>query len=597
MMAIPHPLVASANARPEHIAVASTVESVNYETLRDRVARRAGELQAGGLLAGQTVLVFADTSIDWIVTLLAVGWCDAVVAILPSGLKAREVESRVRGIRSDWFLGDPVDEITTPTLARGAARHASAPEWDLNADRFIIWTSGSTGVPTPVCLKTGQLIFSALGSAIRLGHDPADRWLACLPFAHVGGLSIIMRSIIYGTTMIVHERFNARSVTSALQDGSISQVSLVPNMLARVVDILATECIHKSVRFILVGGGPVDERLVAECNARKLPVCLTWGMSEAASQVCTTFPGDTLTPGVVGPPLQFSTVHVNKGRLWVSGATALGELETSDIGHLLPSGEIRVVGRADDVIISGGHKLDAVELRQLIEQDPNVKEAVVVGRDDVQWGQRPVAFVVPRIKPFDVNAAKTQLSELMTSYKVPRSWVICDALPRNLMGKVQRTALRDWLAGIVDEPDGFERTVNFQSAVAGPHLNQVHEGVLEAHGRSHLTAVAHDLVTARHRPVGEPLHRQADRQTVTVSDHAVERGLGVHQRKPDAPGVVAPGGVPESSSEHFLKTDMRVLKDAVKEQNSSSIHLVKTSGDDDLERQRPTLQKGKTSDE
>ncbi len=150
----------------------------------------------------------------------------------------------------------------------------------------MIHTSGTSGEPKPVALTYGNWLWSALGSAAALGVDPAERWLCCLPLAHVGGLSILLRSAIYATTAIVHERFDTQRVLAALRDpDGPTLVSLVPTTLQRLLDAGLRE--PPALRWVLLGGAAIPDGAAAPCHGAGVPVAPTYGMSEACSQVAT----------------------------------------------------------------------------------------------------------------------------------------------------------------------------------------------------------------------------------------------------------------------------------------------------------------------
>src|SRR5690606_34260610 len=139
----------------------------------------------------------------------ALGWLGAEVAPLPDrpGPERDRVE---RAVAAAFVVDAPPKACDAPPPAERF--------WPLDEARLVICSSGSTGTPKPIALTTAQLVFSAFGSATRLGLDPADRWLCCLPLHHVGGLSVIIRSVLYGTTAIVHPRFDVAAVSRAIDD-------------------------------------------------------------------------------------------------------------------------------------------------------------------------------------------------------------------------------------------------------------------------------------------------------------------------------------------------------------------------------------------
>ncbi len=150
----------------------------------------------------------------------------------------------------------------------------------------MIHTSGTSSAPRPVELTYGNLLWSALGSAVALGLDPDERWLCALPLSHVGGLSILVRSAIYASTALVHERFELEPVRHALEHDGVTLVSLVATTLSRLLDAGLKD--PPTLRCALTGGGPVPAALVERARGAGVPVSLTYGLTEACSQVTTT---------------------------------------------------------------------------------------------------------------------------------------------------------------------------------------------------------------------------------------------------------------------------------------------------------------------
>jgi O-succinylbenzoic acid--CoA ligase len=261
--------------------------------------------------------------------------------------------------------------------------------------------------------------------------DPArHRWLACLPLNHVGGLSVVTRSILTGTRVDVLPGYDAPAVTALA--GPDVLVSLVATALARTPAAL--------FHTVVLGGSapPAD-----------LPdnVVATYGLTETGS-------------GVVydGLPLAGVEVDVEPGsgeirlrgpmllRGYRDGTAALdqaGWLRTGDVGSLSPDGRLTVAGRRSDMIISGGENIWPGPVEDAIRAHPGVAEVAVAGRPDPQWGQRVVAWVVPAAgaKPPTLDELRDLVGATLARFAAPRQLVLADALPRTSIGKIRRDAL------------------------------------------------------------------------------------------------------------------------------------------------------------
>ncbi len=300
---IPHPLRSAAIAKPDHIALVADDGEWTTTQLVDRVAHAAARLANHGVTAGMRVVLCGIADSEWVVAFHALGWLGAAVAPVAHDAADSELARDIATLAPDFVVathGAPEaltakeDRVIRLSLAdaQGAER---APErfWPWSEPRLVVMTSGTTGTPRPIVLTTQQVALQAFGSAIRLEHRADDRWLACLPLHHIGGVSILLRCAFYATTVVLHARFVAARVARALDMGQATMVSLVPTMLERVLEVRDAKPFPSSLRVALIGGAKTDAKLVEHCRALKVPVALTWGMSEAASQVATRIPGDT----------------------------------------------------------------------------------------------------------------------------------------------------------------------------------------------------------------------------------------------------------------------------------------------------------------
>jgi O-succinylbenzoic acid--CoA ligase len=359
-----------------------------------------------------------------------------------------------------WVDADPQDRTT-----RIASRR-----FDLSAAHSVLYTSGTTGRPKGAVLTYGNHLWSATASALNLGLQPDDRWLACLPLFHVGGLSILLRSVIYGTAAVVHPGFDAARVNAAIDNERVTIVSVVANMLQRMLDEREDRPYPPALRCVLLGGGPAPEPLLRRCAASGVPVVQTYGLTETASQIATLAPEDALRKlGSAGKPLFGSELRivtedgsdcpagvdgeivvrgptVTPGYLNHPGETAAairdGWLHTGDAGRLDAEGYLYVLDRRDDLIVSGGENVYPAEIEAVLQSHPDVVEAGVYAVDDERWGKTPAAVVVLRPgASSDAAALITHCRERLAAYKTPARIDFTDALPRNASGKLLRREL------------------------------------------------------------------------------------------------------------------------------------------------------------
>ena len=265
-------------------------------------------------------------------------------------------------------------------------------DFDAEAVHTVMHTSGTTGTPIPIELTFGNHRASALASADALGVEPDDRWLCPLPLFHVGGLGVLIRCAVNGTTAVLHEGFHVQRVKAALESGQASLASLVPTMLQRLREAGLSRA--PRLRTIALGGGPIPAGLLEWAETAGIPVTPVYGMTETASQVVAGSPGR---------PLRGVELRIEEGEVLIRGPmvarSALapdGWLHTGDLGRLDEQGRLHVEGRRKELIVSGGENVAPLEVEQALLTHPAVADAGVAGLPDPEWGEAVTAFVVLR---------------------------------------------------------------------------------------------------------------------------------------------------------------------------------------------------------
>jgi o-succinylbenzoate---CoA ligase len=351
-------------------------------------------------------------------------------------IEARGSAQFVDALRRAWDDGDAVLPLDPrlPGPARERMLAAARPDEPVGAgDALVVATSGTTGEPRAVVLTHDAIAASARATSVRLDVDPAaDRWLACLPLAHVGGLGVVTRALATGTPLTVHDGVDAAQIERAARGEGCTLVSLVPAVLRRLDAGL--------FRVIVLGGSAMPSGLPPN-------VVTTYGMTETGS-------------GVVydGRPLDGIEVQVVDGEIHLRGPTLLrcyrdgsdpkgpdGWLPTGDAGTWdAITGRLQVVGRIGDMIVSGGEKVWPVSVERVIGRHPEVAEVAVVGRPDPEWGHRVVAVVVPDdpAHPPVLADLRNAVKAELPAYAAPRELEVVAALPRTPLGKVARARLR-----------------------------------------------------------------------------------------------------------------------------------------------------------
>ncbi|MDQ7007984.1 MAG: AMP-binding protein [Acidobacteriota bacterium] len=440
---------------PDAPALDLAGEILSYRELAGRVEREARRLAP--LLAGRAgALLTPRPTAPSLSRLLALFELGLPVRLMHPRLPPGEREALAGHLPDFENLDrDGADDLPAP----GPTPLPATPADD-HRPLVIVSTSGSGGRPRGVVLSRGGLRFAVAASGRRLGWQPADRWLLALPLAHVGGLSVLLRCLAARRCMVVPADLSPTTLAGLLGGGRVSLASLVPTQLRQILAADPALEGRPPLRAILLGGAAADPALLTQAALRRLPVLVTYGLSEAGSQVATRLPG---TPPDAdegaGPPLPGYELRIGgDGRIQVRSPSLLtgyqppdpeaplpdaeGWLTTSDLGRIDERGRLHPLGRADAVLISGGENVCPEQVEATLLAHPAVAECLVFGVEDSTWGQRVAALLVARADPPPPALFEQWLTEHLPAYARPRLLRWVEALPRTAGGKLSRHRAR-----------------------------------------------------------------------------------------------------------------------------------------------------------
>ncbi len=428
---------------PDRTALIADGEEMTYAQLEAEATWVARRLAAHGVRRGSTAALTMHGRREQVV--LAHALMKVGATLLP--LSPRLTEAERQAIVA---AEEPIADLDDPgLLTQTEADMPLLGEHDMDDVCARVLTSGSTGAPRPVGLTYGNFLWNAVGSAFNIGVDPGDRWLCCVPLSHIAGLTIVVRSTIYGTAAVVQDGFDVDRAAASLENDGITVVSLVTTMLTRLLEAGAD---LSGPRAILVGGGPVPEEPLREATARGATVIQTYGLTETCSQVTTLAPADAQRKlGSAGRPLLTTHLRIAAdGEILIQGPTvapgradADGWLHTGDLGEIDEEGFLYVRDRLDDLIVSGGENVVPAEVEAVLMRHPEVLEAAVVGREDPEWQQAVTAIVVLASgSAATPDELRRHCAEALAGFKVPKRVELAAALPRTPSGKLMRRALR-----------------------------------------------------------------------------------------------------------------------------------------------------------
>ncbi|RFU66303.1 o-succinylbenzoate--CoA ligase [Peribacillus glennii] len=487
---LPNWLKKRAELTPERVAVEFEDRLYTFRELDELAEENARKLASVGLRPGDACAVLLRNHIDSVIMIHALFNAGITIVMLNGRLTARELGWQITDSESKWLISEeffssklegiatdiPQTEILRKEKIRSlpvTAESYSQAEFLLSDAATIMYTSGTSGKPKGVIQTFGNHWWSAMGSVLNLGLSEEDCWFCAVPIFHISGLSILMRSVIYGIRVVLAEKFDEKVANEMIMDRGVTVISVVSAMLNRMLLSLGEQRYPEHFRCMLLGGGPAPKHLLQECTRKQIPVYQTYGMTETSSQIVTLAPEYSIKKiGSAGKPLFPSQLKIEvdgraalkgePGEIVVSGpnvtkgylnreeetkrAIKNGWLYTGDIGYLDSEGFLYVMDRRSDLIISGGENVYPAEIESVLSLHPAVFEAGVTSKSDRMWGQVPVAFVVPFPNS---QPAKAELidfcKEQLASYKVPGEIIFCDSLPRNSSNKLLRRELKQWL--------------------------------------------------------------------------------------------------------------------------------------------------------
>lgn len=481
---------------PERIAITCDGEDLSYAALDGMIGRIAGGLRTGlGIGRGDRVTFLGANCPEMIALVFACARLGAMVVPLNWRLAPPELgfildhsgASVLVCAPEFWKTGESVaatvaDLRLVSTAVDGGLFSAEpdatlTPHVDGASPLLVVYTSGTTGKPKGAVLTQDALLWNAVNSAHMHDMTSADRVLTSAPLFHVGGLNIqTLPALHAGATVLLHRRFEAGAVLVAIADDRPSLAVLVPAQIqAMVAHGEWAETDLSSLRMVTTGSTIVPLGVIDAFHARDVPVVQVYGSTETAP-IAAYLRADQArdhmgSTGLAALHCELRIVDADgaeihdgaRGEIQVRGPNVMfeywadaaateaafsdGWFRSGDIGHFDEDGFLFVDDRMKDVIISGGENIYSAELEAVLDEDPRIREAAVIGRVEPRWGEVPVAVVVAANPALDATAVLGLFEGRLARFKHPKDVIFSDALPRNAMGKIEKFTLRRQFSG------------------------------------------------------------------------------------------------------------------------------------------------------
>ena len=460
-------------------ALIMPAKTLSFEECNSRAIGIAGKLYQSGLRSGDIVAIISPNSPEMVLLLLGLLKAGVIAAPLnyrfPKELQKKNLEKlRPRLLLTAEAKHNLLPGVKTESIARFLEEASlcplpeafEAPE-SMERPVTIIHTSASSGEPKAALHTFANHWYNALGSNENLPFGPKECWLLSLPLYHIGGYAVLFKTLVSGAAIAVGE--SDESIEDALEHFPITHLSLVPTQLYRLLARPESCARLASLKALLLGGSPAPKAVIEHALHHKIPIYLSYGSTEMGSQIATT-------PGPIkrieqssGRTLPYRDMMMAEdGELLVKGPCLFagylqrgtiqpqtdkdGWFHTSDIGQISEEGEVSIIGRKDNMFISGGENIHPEEIEGALMMIEGVGEALVVPLPDPEYGHRPIAFITTRKenKPDD-EAITRAMHTLVGKLKSPIRYLRIEEW-RTLPGS-QKTD-RAWYRQAALTPDG-----------------------------------------------------------------------------------------------------------------------------------------------
>jgi len=442
----PVPLLNKELLNSDHAAIICGNQEILYSQLFHAIKAHTKQLRGIGIKPSDRVAIVSPNSIEYIIALLSLWSIKAIACPLNTRLPHEALEDQLQQINAQHLLTseefavkcdakavkkiDLSQIISTQNLKRNSSSDGLIYEDVQNAT--ILFTSGSCGKPKAVLHTLGNHIDSAKGSNELIPIIKGDRWLLSLPLYHVGGLSILFRTILFGGTIVIPE--SNEDISKAIKTYPLTHISLVSTMLIRLLNDKDLHLKLQNFKVILVGGGAVPQSTINLSKEMVLPIYITYGSTELASQMATAkYPspvkilrGQNIKISLEGEILAGGKTlfsgYVNENAIDLP-LTSDGWFATGDLGFINHAGGLIVTGRKDNMFISGGENIHPEEIEHSLYQVDLIERAVVIPIPNNEFGFRLIAFTKTRYNtPLKREEIHRHLESTLPKFKIPEKF-------------------------------------------------------------------------------------------------------------------------------------------------------------------------------
>ncbi len=468
-----HWLFEQASKHPNNKAIQTEQGFISYQKFFEECNLSANYLQTHGVKENDHIGILYSHSYKFFIIVNALWFIGAIPVPLNTRKTTNEIENEIHLADINILIIDDALKSQFSTLnfknildinvikiheTRDHNFIIQNSKFIIHNSALIMFTSGSTGSSKAVVHTFQSLYESVLALDSFAQLSPNDIWLASLPFYHIGGFMILIRSLIAGSSIVFPASIKFGEINQTIKQSNPTFVSLVPTILDRLIKGNISP--NKNLKYVFLGGGPLQNELIMEAVEKLWPIVKVYGSTETCSMITALHPDDIKSkPDSAGKLIGHNKIKIisknDLGEIAVSSKSLFQEYyndqittnnklqngwyHTSDYGRIDDEGYIYIESRRDDLIISGGENISAYEVELIIRKYPLVKDVLVFGHQDKTWGQIICAAIVS--ETISEDAIKDFLKEKIASYKIPKRFFTVDEIPRNEMGKANRIEL------------------------------------------------------------------------------------------------------------------------------------------------------------
>lgn len=450
---------------PNKVAIKQDDIEITYQQLFNESKVYASYLKQLNL---NRVAFYIKNDIHHVSLIIGAWLANVEIVMINTKLTSREIEQQLDSVNVQTVLTYKSLDIKQKNINISDIHHINKHnlEFQFKMDNIatIMFTSGTTGPAKAVPQTFSNHYYSAIGCKESLGYDSLTKWLSVLPIYHISGLSVLIRSLIEGFTVVLEAKFNIDRVIHLIKHEGITHISLVPQTLQWLIKDELTE--PYNLEKILLGGAKLSESMINKSLEYNLPIYNSFGMTETCSQFVTASPemlrDEPSTVGKIPSNVKLKILNKNAdghGEVAVSGGNVMngylttnsntttfidGYFKTGDIGSIDENGYVYIYDRRKDLIISGGENIYPFEIEHIMLNHPHINTCVAVPVEDEKWGQVP-ALVYEGESKIDINEFKVLLNEYLAKYKHPKYFYKMDEIPRTSTGKLSRHKVKEWI--------------------------------------------------------------------------------------------------------------------------------------------------------